>query len=314
MDKNKVKAGVKSALPYIIVSSAQIPFMFDDNGWFNALMFVTNGYWAYTNYKSGVQKYNGKVITELPEYKEYLDLYKEFTDDIASMYKELGINDGLDIVMSYKQCLDSGIFSATGENKYTLFEKDPDLFINLLGGRVTTGKCCCRHNAALLSDVMTSIGRLSPKVSVFVADNPQRKLVLKSNHLLTGVIHKGKRLLVDPTVSHIDMFHRGFVYYKGDKALFREVCENSSGRKFTLVSGGYDNGVLFNDEYEQFLKFKPIMDSDEIIDDYMSSALLSAVHIRDFRDFHEEEKPKILELARLNKIVAPHGKEITKKD
>lgn len=56
------------------------------------------------------------------------------------------------------------------------------------------------------------------------------------------------------------------------------------------------------------------MDSEEIIDDYMSSALLSAVHIRDFRDFHEEEKPKILELARLNKIVAPHGKEITKKD
>ena len=40
------------------------------------------------------------------------------------------------------------------------------------------------------------------------------------------------------------------------------------------------------------------MDSDEIIDDYMSSALLSAVNIRDFRDFHEEEKPKILELAR----------------
>lgn len=314
MDKEKVKAGVKKALPYMIVSATQVPFMFDSGGWFNALVCVTNAGLAYYNFKSGKLEYSGKAITDLPEYKEYLDLYKEFTDDIASLYKELGMDNGLDIVMSYKQCLDNGIFSVTGEHKYMLYEKDPDLFINLFGGRVTTGECCCRHNAALLSDIMTSMGKLSPKVSVFEAAKAQKKLILKSKHLVSGVIHKGKRLLVDPTVDCINMYHRGFVYYKGDKALFRDVCVNNDDRKYTLVSDGYDNGALFSDDYEQFLKFNPIVDADELVDDYMNSSKQAAMYMRDFRCFHEEEKPKILELSRLNRIVAPHGRKITEKD
>jgi hypothetical protein len=54
--------------------------------------------------------------------------------------------------------------------------------------------------------------------------------------------------------------------------------------------------------------------SDELVDDYMNSSKQAAMYMRDFRCFHEEEKPKILELSRLNRIVAPHGRKITEKD
>ena len=62
------------------------------------------------------------------------------------------------------------------------------------------------------------------------------------------------------------------------------------------------------------MKFPAFTDSDELFDDYMEALLTTVGLLPDFKDFHEEEKPKILQLSRLSEIVAPHGKAEQKKD
>ena len=53
-------------------------------------------------------------------------------------------------------------------------------------------------------------------------------------------------------------------------------------------------------------------DDDHVITE--TKGIFSVVeHAKDFSDLHEEEKPKILQLANLSTLVSPHGKEIVKK-
>ena len=72
--------------------------------------------------------------------------------------------------------------------------------------------------------------------------------------------------------------------------------------------------LIFIDNYDEFMKFPAIEDPNELFDDYLEALLTATNLLPDFRDFHEEEKPKILQLSHLSEIVAPHGKAEEKKD
>lgn len=314
MDKEKLKHGLVSSAPYFAASLGQVPFLFNENGWINGIFFLTTAYFGYKGFKKGMRNYDFKQLTETEFYKEYVELYHEFVKDIANMYKELNIDKGLGSVLAYKICQENGIFSATGDDQYTLYENDRDIFVQSLGGRVTTGRHCCRHNASLLSDVINARGGLSPKISVYVDAESKKKVKIIPNHLVSGVIHNGKRLVIDPTSKLLTMYSDGLCYYRGEQALLRDVLENGFGAKYTIVSAGYDNGALYNDYYEQFMKFPAIDDPNELFEDYCEALAMANSHLSDFRDFHEDEKPKILELSRLTEIVAPHGKKIEKDD
>ena len=312
MDKNRLKQGLVSSAPYVAFSLGQVPFLFSESGWVNGVFLLTSAYFGYKGFKKGVRNYDYMQLIETELYKEYVELYHSFVKDIADMYKELNIDTGLGSALAYKICQENGIFSATGDDKYTLYEDDKDYFIQSLGGRVTTGRHCCRHNASLMSDVINARGGLSPKISVYVGSESKKQLKIIPNHLICGVLHNGKRIAVDPSAKLFLMYSDGLCYYKGEKALARDVLENGFGAKYTVVSAGYDNGALYNDFYEQFMKFPAIVDSDELFEDYVETLAMVNSHLSDFRDFHEEEKPKILELSRMAEIVAPHGKKIEK--
>ena len=276
------------------------------------MFLLSSVYLGYKGFKRGVKNYDFKQLTETEFYKDYVSLYQSFVKDIADMYKELNIDKGIGSAIAYKLCQENGIFSATGDDKYTLYEDDKDYFIQSLGGRVTTGRHCCRHNASLMSDVINARGGLSPKISVYVDAESKKQLQLIPNHLVCGVLHNGKRIVVDPSSKLVMMYSDGLCYYRGEKALGRDVLENDFGAKYTIVSAGYDNGALYNDFYEQFMKFPAIENPDELFEEYIDALTRVSSYLPDFRDFHEEEKPKILELSRLSEIVAPHGKKIEK--
>lgn len=314
MEKERLKQGVISAAPFVAASLVQVPYIFSENGWINGVFFLSAAYLSYKGFKRGVRKYDFKQLTETAFYQDYVGLYNEFINDICKMYKDLNIDKGMESLLAYKICQENGIFSATGEDKYTIYENDKDLFIQSLGGRVTTGRHCCRHNASLFSDIENRMGGLSPKISVYLDAEAHKKLMFRPNHLVSGLIHNNKRIVVDPT-SHLNTFYTdGLCYYKGEKALFRDVLENGFGAKYTIVSAGYDNGALYNDFYEEFMKFPAVDDSNELFEDYLEALVMATGLLPDFRDFHEEEKPKILQLSRLSEIVAPHGKVEEKKD
>lgn len=308
MDKERLKQGVISSAPYVAASLVQVPFIFTEGGWVNGIFFLSAAYLSYNGFKKGVRKYDYKQLTESSLYQDYVGLYNEFVDDVAKMYQDLNVHKGMETLLAYKMCQENGIFSATGTDQYTVYEDDKDIFIKSLGGRVTTGKHCCRHNASLFSDISNKMGGLSPRISVYLDAEPKKKLLFIPNHLVSGLVHNNKRFVVDPTSKLLTFYSDGLCLYKGEKALGRDVLENGFGAKYTIVSAGYDNGAIYNDNYDQFMKFPAVTNSDELFDDYMEALFMATNLLPDFRDFHEEEKPKILELSRMSEIVAPHGK------
>ena len=153
---------------------------------------------------------------------------------------------------------------------------------------------------------------LSPKISFFLSDTYSKKLKLKPNHLVSGLVHKNKKMLFDSTSSFNNMFADSLGFIQDKKIRGRVVAENVTGTKFNFVNDAYDNKLLATDIYEQFMDLESIKDSSEIFDDYMEAIFSVVEHAKDFSDLHEEEKPKILQLANLSTIVSPHGKEIVK--
>lgn len=313
MNKDRIKKGLVSAAPYIAGAAVQIPFMFDDGNWFNIAMLLTNAGVGYLNYKNGVVKFDREEFMKSPLCQEYLGIYDEFVSDIAKMYGDLGVEAGIDLAVAYQLCLESGIFSYDGTDKYALYEDDSDKFIALLGGRVTTGAHCCRHSASLFSDVSGKMPKgLSPKVSVYLGDDDKKRKKVP-NHLVSGLVHKNKKLLLDTTSSFNNLFADGFAFIQDGKVKGRNVAENVTGVRMIFCPDGYDNRRFLNtDSFDQFMDLESVKDSSEIFDDYMESMFKNVGHLVDFRDFREEEKPKILQLSNLSKIVSPHGKEIIK--
>ncbi|MBO5121312.1 MAG: hypothetical protein J6C28_06485 [Bacilli bacterium] len=313
MNKERVKKGLISAAPFIAGAGIQIPYIFDDGGWFNLAMLLTNAGVAYINYKNGVVKFDREAFVKSPICQEYLELYKDFVKDIATAYEELGINPGLEAAVAFRYCLENGMFSKDKTNSYALFENDNDKFIAFLGGRVATGKQCCRHSASLFSDINSNMKKgLSPKISVFLSDTYSKKIKLKPNHLVSGLVHKNKKMLFDSTSSFNNVFADGLGFIQDKKVRGRVVAENVTGTKFNFVNDAYDNKLLATDTYELFMDLESIKDSSEIFDDYMEAIFSIVGHAKDFSDLHEEEKPKILQLANLSTIVSSHGKEIVK--
>lgn len=313
MNKDRVKKGLVNAAPYIAGAAVQVPFIFDDGNWFNIAMLLANAGVGYLNYKSGVVKFDREAFMKSPLCQEYLGLYDEFVSDVAKMYNDLGIEAGIDLAVAYKLCLESGIFSSDGTDRYALYENDPDKFIALYGGRVTTGAHCCRHSASLFSDISGKMPKgLSPKISVYLGD-VKKKGKLVPNHLVSGLVHKNKKMLFDTTSSFNNLFADGFAYIQDGKVRGRNVAENVTGTRMIFSPDGYDNRKILNtDSFDQFMALDSVKNSSEIFDDYMESMFKNTGNLVDFRDFHEEEKPKILQLSNLSKIVSPHGKEIVK--
>lgn len=314
MNKDRVKKGLVNAAPYIAGASVQVPFLFDGDNWFNIAMLLTNTGVAYMNYKSGVLKFDREAFIKSPLCQEFLGLYDEFTSDVAKMFGDLGVEAGIDLAVAYKLCLENGIFSCDDTDRYALFENDSDKFIALLGGRVTTGAHCCRHSASLFSDISGKVPKgLSPKVSVFLDKDYNGKRKIVPNHLVSGLVHKNKKLLFDSTSSFNSLFADGLAFIQDDKVRGRHTAENVTGIRMTFAPDAYDNKKFFStDLYDQFMELESVKNSSEVFDDYMESMFKNVEKLGEFRDFHEEEKPKILQLSNLSKIVSPHGKEIVK--
>ena len=121
---------------------------------------------------------------------------------------------------------------------------------------------------------------LSPKISVYLSDVYSKKLKLKPNHLVSGLVHKNKKMLFDSTSSFNNMFADSLGFIQDKKIRGRVVAENVTGTKFNFVNDAYDNKLLATDIYEQFMDLESIKDSSEIFDDggwfYLAMLLTNA--------------------------------------
>lgn len=306
MTKEQFRKSFISVAPYISSGLAQIPFIADDDNFFNEIFMAINlGVGALLFYL----KCRKLGYMNTPEYKEYVALYDDVVSDIAKMYSELGFKGDFSTSVVFKHCLENGIFSLEPV-KYTLFESDKEELYKYCGGRVATGKCCCRHNASLLADVLTEMGGISPKVSVYFGEETDERKIYKSNHLVTGVLLNDKRVLVDPTTRLAIFGERGIYKFDSEYSGKMTTAKSFDGTRFYLMNSFYAKETDNGKSYREFMKHDSVTDLDELIEGLLQGTMNACRYNRDFVTFHNDEKPKILQLAKLSEVVAPHGKKV----
>ena len=85
-------------------------------------------------------------------YVEYSELYDEYVEDIAKFFNDLGLRGDFSSYVPFVKSLHFGYFSKNNSYQYVPSANGIDYFPELLGARVSTGECCCRHNASLFAD------------------------------------------------------------------------------------------------------------------------------------------------------------------
>lgn len=306
MTKEQVKRGLESAAPYLVASAVNIPFVLDgDVGVHGTFMAANFGVSAVLFYL----KYRQYKYLDTPEYKEYVDLYEEFISDIAKMYKELGFKGDFSTSIVLKQCLDSGIFSVEPV-KYTLYEDDKDKLCRYSGGRVATGSCCCRHSASFMADVLTATGGLAPKISVYFGDETDEKKIYKPNHLVTGTLLNDKKVIIDPTVNLLSLWHHGIYQFDSEYKGKMTTAKSQDETRFYLMDSVYAKETDKGKSLKEFMKCSGDIDEEELVDAFLAGTLDACKYNDEFIIFHNDEKKKILQLSKLSNVVAPHGRVI----
>lgn len=304
MTKEQFKKGFISGVPYFAAAAMQVPFVLDGDVGVNGVMMAANfGIGAVLFYL----KCKRFSFLNTAEYKEYVAVYNEFVSDIAKMYKELGFKGDFSTSVVYKHCLESGIFSVEPV-EYTLYYDDKDDVYRYCGGRVATGKCCCRHNASLLADVLTEMGGVAPKVSVYLGEETNEKNIYRANHLVTGTLLNDKRLIVDPTVGLVDFWNHGAYLFDREYSGKMTTVKSLDDTRFYLLDPVYAKETDKGRSYKEFMKHDSDISSEELADSFFDGTMNACRYNDDFITFHHDEKKKILQLARLSSVVAPHGK------
>lgn len=305
MTKEQVKRGLESAAPYLVASAVNIPFVLDGDVGVNGTLLAANfGVSALLFYL----KCRQFIYLDTPEYKEYVDLYEEFILDIAKMYKELGFKGDFSTSIVLKQCLDSGIFSEKPV-KYTVYQDDADRMTKYSGGRVTTGSCCCRHSASFMADVLTATGGVAPKISVYFGDETDEKKIHSANHVVTGTLLNDKKVIIDPTVNLLSLWHHGIYQFDSEYKGKMTTAKSLDETRFYLMDSVYAKETDKGKSLKKFMKCSSDIDEEELMDAFLDGTLSACRYNDEFIAFHNDEKKKILQLSRLSSVVAPHGIE-----
>lgn len=248
-----------------------------------------------------------KKVMETEEYKEYASLYREYVNDIARMFNELGFKADLSSCVAYVFCLGKGIFSEDQVYKVGSFKESFDYFPRTLGARVATGVSCCRHNASLLSDIINEMGGTAATISGTKNYPKQEHESFFANHMVTGLIHDDKKIIVDANQSLPYMLHYGLLYFDDELIDLGLVEANSCEGDINFYKKRSNLDYSLNDaRFNKIMKSPSYLDKDEIINMYVLEVNKCFDNSSQFLDFHNEEKVKIKQLARLNERITKH--------
>lgn len=257
--------------------------------------------------KYGNMRFLKKVdnIQKSTLYQECRCLYIDFVKDIASFFKQSGFDDGLSAYALYIYCLTKGYFSLDLSYKYETNGFGFDFFSEIFGSTVTTGRGCCRHNASLFTDVVNEMGGLAANFCV-----SKSRFRLKPNHMVTGIIHDDKKLIVEPTILNprVHFVDRAY-FFDDDKLKNNKVVAHSfENRKRVYKLDSYAD-YFINDLRVNALLNYPSFQEDDIFELYYDSYLkyegLCNKRKDDILCFAHDLQPKVKVLAKTNRLVIP---------
>ncbi len=256
-----------------------------------------------------------KHVDELMSKNEYKDvkyLYKEYVRDIALFLRNLGCSPDLKAAMIYKQLLDSGVFSDEYA-RYALYEEDKDdILTDIWGARVATGGYCCRHVGSLLTDVLKEMGGVAANVMVEIKTG-EKQDVLNGYHLVTALVHDGRKVMFDSTCKSVKTPTDGIIYFQDGMSKVKKIVGKHAGddEKIYIEAKKASVGYRRSSDIGSLMKYPSI---DEDIDYMCRLYVDSIVELQAATDYIEEfkeaEKPKVKKLAMLNNRLIPHGEEL----
>ena len=144
-----------------------------------------------------------EMLRTTTTYKELCDEYDNFIKDIAQLIRSTGLKSSKEISLYLQMLMEAGIFTYQQNHKYKRFENEQDNLIELLGAKVTTGRCVCRHMSSFFVDVLSELGFTAANISGTITNNdPVQKIKrgnMALNHAVTGIVEHGSKYLFDPT-------------------------------------------------------------------------------------------------------------------
>lgn len=150
-------------------------------------------------------------IKQTEEYQTCIKEYKEFVKNLASLIKYLKIENPKEIIVFYEILLNSGLLSKKSEetgkfhHEYRLYKHEINPMEELSGARIASGKTVCRHQSAMLIDLLNELGIKACNISCkHVGLKEAKKLIKRKskdyNHSIVGIIENDNKYLFDCTI------------------------------------------------------------------------------------------------------------------
>lgn len=276
----------------------------------------------FTNWKNNyyISKEILTLLRETDEYKECQKLYNEFIKRTANFIRYMGYSDSKEAVLYFDVLQTAGILSQDTENTYHNYKYDKVFATELLGARMVSGKCVCRHYASFAADLFNELDMVaSPLIVRTKKDcNPEKKLhnpFLDWTHAAVGIVAGQEKYLYDPTCSLffgasnfefkderysnyvakpvVESSSLYYLIYPGEKLAF-----NKNYRKISYAIGALPMQAISQEEIK-YLKRKVEENTTR--------------RLADITYFHQANKKIMKELAELEYAISPHSdKEINK--
>lgn len=144
-----------------------------------------------------------EILRNSKTYKELMNLYNEYIQDVAKFIKEKNLTSAKEIVIYLQFLIDGGVFAENHNHAYKIFNNENDYLAEICGARVTTGTSVCRHTSSFFVDVLTALDYTAANISVrIIAEDPikyMKKGKVTYNHSVVGIVENNERYTYDPT-------------------------------------------------------------------------------------------------------------------
>lgn len=253
------------------------------------------------------------------EYKECAELYDKYLETLADFIRDFGFRNSREAVLYFDAFMNAGVFSQTFNNEYYNFKNDILMTTELLGARVVSGRCVCRHYASFAADLFNKLNILATPLMVKreCELNPEvalRNPRLEMEHAVVGVVDETKKYIYDPTNSLFA--DEADIEFEDER--YRPYVAKPTGDEFDGHYLLYLGTKTFNRKYREsgaivsglaMLR----LDKEELSELHESVEQTVIKRVDDITGFMLDNKKIVAEIARLEGMISPHSDEPIKK-
>ncbi len=136
-------------------------------------------------------------------YQELKESYEEYINNIANLIRIFKLENSKEIMVFLQILMENGVLSESLIHKYHKDEYYKEYAKELLGAKVVTGKCVCRHMSSLFVNVLNTLGYPSSNMHCHIENGDPIARLKKKNveldHSIVATYDKGEKYLFDPT-------------------------------------------------------------------------------------------------------------------